>query len=142
MPKNSLHPAGMVDGGHGLDTEEPPRIESVSSVVSDCDPWTEAHQAPLFMGFSRQKYCHSLLLEIFVTQGLNMGLLHCRQILYHLSHQGSLLLRDISKYKDSSVQFSCSVVSDSLRPHESQHARSPCPSPSPGVLSDSCPSNQ
>ena len=40
----------------------------------------------------------------------------------------------------SSVQFSCSVVSDSLRPHESQHARRPCPSPSPGVHSDSCPS--
>ena len=31
----------------------------------------------------------------------------------------------------SSVQFSCSVVSDSLRPHESQHARPPCPSPTP-----------
>ena len=42
----------------------------------------------------------------------------------------------------SSVQFSRSVVSDSLRPHESQHARSPCPSPTPGVHSDSCPSSQ
>ena len=37
----------------------------------------------------------------------------------------------------SSVQFSRSVVSDSLRPHESQHARPPCPSPTPGVYSDS-----
>ena len=36
-----------------------------------------------------------------------------------------------------SVQFSCSVMSDSLRPCESQHARPPCPSPSPGVHSDS-----
>ena len=34
------------------------------------------------------------------------------------------------------VQFSHSVVSDSLRPHESQHARPPCPSPSPGVHSN------
>jgi len=42
----------------------------------------------------------------------------------------------------SSVQFSRSVVSDSLRPHESQHARPPCPSPTPGVHSDSCPSSQ
>ena len=32
---------------------------------------------------------HSLLQEIFLTQRLNLGLLHCRQILYHLSHQGS-----------------------------------------------------
>ena len=41
-----------------------------------------------------------------------------------------------------SVQFSCSVVSDSLRPHESQYTRPPCPSPTPGVYSDSCPSSQ
>ena len=41
-----------------------------------------------------------------------------------------------------SVQFSCSVVSDSLRPHESQHARPPCPSPTPGVHPDSRLSSQ
>ena len=39
----------------------------------------------------------------------------------------------------SSVQFSHSVVSDSLWPHELQHARPPCPSPTPKVYSDSCP---
>ena len=42
----------------------------------------------------------------------------------------------------SSVQFSRSVVSDSLQPHESQNARPPCPSPSHGVHSDSRPSSQ
>ena len=41
----------------------------------------------------------------------------------------------------SSVQFSRSVVSNSLRPHELQHARPPCPSPTPGVHSDSRPSS-
>ena len=41
----------------------------------------------------------------------------------------------------SSVQFSRSVMSDSLRRHESQHARPPCPSPSPGVHSNSRPSS-
>ena len=41
-----------------------------------------------------------------------------------------------------SVQFSCSVVSDSLRPHELQHARPPHLSPTPGVHSDSCASSQ
>ena len=40
-----------------------------------------------------------------------------------------------------SVQFSHSVVSDSLRPHELQHARPPYPSPTPGVHSDSCTSS-
>ena len=42
----------------------------------------------------------------------------------------------------SSVQFSRSVVSDSLRPHESQHARPPCPSQTPRVHPDSRPSSQ
>ena len=40
-----------------------------------------------------------------------------------------------------SVQFSCLVVSDSLKPHESQHTRPPCPSPTPGVYSYSCASS-
>ena len=42
----------------------------------------------------------------------------------------------------SSVQFSRSVMSDSLRPHESQHARPPCPSPTPGVHPNSRPSSR
>ena len=46
----------------------------------------------------------------------------------------------INKYL--SVQFSRSVMSDSLRPHESQYARPPCPSPTPGVHSNSHPSSQ
>ena len=41
----------------------------------------------------------------------------------------------------SSVQFSPSVVSDSLWPHRLQHARPPCPSPTPRVYSNSCPSS-
>ena len=48
---------------------------------------------------------------------------------------------DLNNLKNS-VQFSHSVVSDSLWPHESQHSKPPCPSPSPRVHSDSCPSNQ
>ena len=51
------------------------------------------------MGYSRQEYWsgvgwHSLLQRIFLTQGLNPGLLHCRQILYHLSHQGNPEVKD------------------------------------------------
>ena len=41
-----------------------------------------------------------------------------------------------------SVHFSHSVVSDSLRPHGLQHTRPPCPSPTPGVHSNSCPLSQ
>ena len=47
---------------------------------------------------------------------------------------------DITKF--SSVQFSRSVISDSLRPLGLQHTRPPCPSPTPGVYSNSCPLSQ
>ena len=46
---------------------------------------------------------------------------------------------EISSSNISSVQFSHSVVSDSLQPHELQHARLPCSSPTPGVYSNPCP---
>ena len=49
------------------------------------------------------------------------------------------ILRWGSKNSKSSVQFSCSVMSDSFRPHELQHARLPYPSPTPGIYSNSCP---
>jgi len=63
----------------------------------------------------------SILQGNFLTQESNRGLLHCRQILYQLS------------YQFSSVQFSRSVVSNSLWPHGLQHARPPCPSSTPGA---------
>ena len=49
---------------------------------------------------------------------------------------------EVLKIQFSSVQFSRSVVSDSLPPHESQHARPPCPLQTPGVYSNSCPSSR
>ena len=48
-------------------------------------------------------------------------------------------MQSLKGLRDQSVQFSRSVVSDSLRPHGVQHARLPCPSPTPGVYSNSCP---
>ena len=84
------------------------------SVMSDsATPWIVAYYAPPSMGFSRQECwsglpfpmllhpwgfpgnnagvgCHFPLQRIFPTQGSNPALLHCRQMLYHLSHQGLL----------------------------------------------------
>ena len=52
-----------------------------------------------FLGNSTGVDCHFLLQGIFLTQGLNLGLSHCRQMLYRLIHQGSqLLLGTVSKY--------------------------------------------
>ena len=68
------------------------KVKSLSCVQLFATAWTVAYQASLSMRFSKQEYwndCHFFLQEIFPTQGLNLGLLHCRQMLYHLSHQGS-----------------------------------------------------
>ena len=66
------------------------RTLSCSVVSNSATPWTVALQAPLSMGFPRQEYWSGLpflLQGIFLTQGLNLGPLHCRQILYHMSHK-------------------------------------------------------
>ena len=68
------------------------------------------------------------------------------QVIYNLSpcllHGKPFLAFQLSSVQFSRAQFSCSVVSDSLQPHESQHARPPCPSPTPGVHSNSRPSSR
>ena len=51
-------------------------------------------------------------------------------------------IKVINTYQFSSVQISCSVVFDSLRPHELQHAKPPCPSPTPRIHPNSCPASQ
>ena len=107
---------------------------SASLVLQSCQTlcYPAVRQAPLSMGFPRQKYCSGLLFPspgIFLTQGSNQSLLRWQADSLPLSHLGSPCF--------SSVQFSRSVVSDSSRPHESQHARPLCPSPTPGVHSDS-----
>ena len=81
---------------------------------------------------------HIPLQGIFLTQESNLSLLHCRQILYLLIHQGR------EQYTVShSVQFS-SVVQLCLthcNPMNRSTARPPCASPTPGVQSNTCPSS-
>ena len=52
------------------------------------------------------------------------------------------IISNLIVFLGQSIQFSHSVVSDSLRPHILQHARPPCPSPTPGAYSNSCPLSQ
>ena len=75
-------------------------------------PQTAAQQAPLSLGFSRQEYWTGVPLP------------------------------SANLFKSIFSQFSHSVVSDSLRPHELQLARPPCPTPTPGVHSNSRPSSR
>ena len=80
-------------------------------------PWTIAYQAPLSMGFSRQEYWSGLpfpspgvgrSLGLQETRGWNLGLLHCRQTLYRLSHQGS------PSVQFSSFAQSCPTLCDPM----------------------------
>ena len=80
-----------------------------------------AHQAPLSLGFSRQE--------------------HWRVVRYFPIISSKSLKVLLFKFKIS-VQFSYSVMSNSLWPHGRQHARLPCPSPTPGAYSNSCPSSR
>ena len=64
------------------------KVKKVSCDPVDCNP--PGSSCPWnFLGQNTRVDCHFLLQGIFLTQGLNPGLLHCRQILYHLSYQGS-----------------------------------------------------
>ena len=67
------------------------------------------------------RFWRNLWYDAYVTSGLKVFLSFNFNVLF------------------SSIQFSLSVVSDFLRPHELQHAKPPCPSPTPGVHSNSCP---
>ena len=99
------------------------KVRSLSPVWLLATPWTAAYQAPPPMGFSRQEFWSGVpspsplrsLNQTLITQAC------CVSIQF------------------SSVQFSHSVVSDSSRPRELQHARPPCPSPIPGVHPNPCP---
>ena len=107
------------------------------SCLTLCNPMACTLPGPSVHGDSPGKntgvHCHVLLQGIFPTQGWNPGFPHCGRILYHLSHQGS------PNWCIGSVQFSHSVVSSSLWPHGRQHARPPCPSPTPRVHPNPCP---
>ena len=68
------------------------KVKSLSRVQLFATPWTVAYHAPPpwdFPGKSTGVGCHFLLQGIFPPQGLNPGVLHCRQMLYRLSHQES-----------------------------------------------------
>ena len=94
--------------------------------------WNVAHQTPMFMGFFRKEYCSGLS---FPPLGYlpNPGI--------KLMSPASPILAGIgftTEPPGKPLQFS-SVASNFLRPHGLQHARLPCPSPTPGVYSHSCP---
>ena len=77
-------------------------------------PWTVAYQASPSMGFPSQEYWSGLLFpstEDLRGSGIEPGLPHCRQTLYHLSHQGSPQAILLSTKKMTVLFFLCNIKS-------------------------------
>ena len=93
----------------------------------------EVHSRPRTQDWKGNEWMKTTHLPLSQTPGW-VCLWKNKQFLLHPNH-----FRHCGNWSKlfKSVQFSLSVVSDSLRPHESQHTRPPCPSPTPGVHSDS-----
>ena len=114
-------------------TEEPGRLQSMKSPRVGQDSETNTFTFTFtFMGGSQKQYVFQsysncvIVWTNFGTKLLKLWLTRFRN--FRLSKKW------IGSFQFSLVHFSCSVMSDSLRPHKSQHARPPCPSPTPGVL--------
>ena len=107
---------------------------SLSCVWFFATLWTVDPQTPLSLEFSRQEY----QVDIPFSRGSSQP----RGRIQVSCIAGRFFSYRTVKSRFSLVQFSCSVMSDSLRPHEPQHARPPCPSPTPGVHPNPCPSSR
>jgi len=121
--------------------------------------WEYKTTLPVSWEICMQHKKQQLELDMEQRMGLKLGKEYSKPAYFHFANLNSMkstscemthklesrLLGEISTTLDMQIrsdQISHSVVSDSLRPHESQHARPPCPSPTPGVHWDSRPSSQ
>ena len=91
---------------------------------------------------SEDRLKHKILSLLLVSSTLSMRSVLAAVLSTKPEDHGMLALYQTPHQAFSSVQFSHSVMSNSLQPHELQHARPPCPSPTPGVHSNSCPSSR
>ena len=91
------------------------------------------------MGFPRPEYWSGLPFPSSGESSWRNSWLSGKYPPANCSHEQSHFWEQLKYY---SVQFSHSVMSNSLWPNESQHTRPPCPSPTPGVYSNPCPSSQ
>ena len=134
------------------------KAKSHSPVRLFMTPWTAAYQAPPSMGFSRKEYWSGVPLPsphltaqlsskstyLFLAKNISVSVpswsLRAQKAIHRIGKKKKKAILSYIMY--ASVQFSHSVMSDSLWPHESQHARPHCPSTTPRVHSDSGLSSQ
>ena len=123
-------------------------VQSLGHIQLSAIPWATVHHVSLSFTISRSLLkltpielvvsSNHLILSSTSAPALSLSQHFPKGMLMANRH----MKRCSASLISSAVQISRSVVSDSLRPHESQHARPPCPSPTPGVHSDSRPSSQ
>ena len=141
----------------------------LDTVRNQClfQPWSKSFLRNLFMVTERRKVSLSFGIKDWLNASLDMsvGHTHSFYVFWGVPIGGGKRWRQLTKWNRgavmessggpfiivakpvysaniSSVQFSCSVVSDSLQPHGLQHTRPPCPSPTPRAYSNSCPLSQ
>ena len=103
-------------------------------------PWTVAHQAPLFMGVPKQEYWSGLPFTFpgdLPDPGIESASVELACGFFTTQPSGKRM-QPTGVPSVQSVQFSRSVVSNSLQPNGLQHTRPSCPLPTPGAYSDSC----
>ena len=124
-------------------------VQSLSCVQLFATPWIRARQASLSITNSQNSPKLICIKSVMPSSHLIL----CHPILllppvppasesFPMSQLFTWGGQSTGVSASASDQISYSVVSNSLRPHESQHARPPCPTPTPGVHSDSRPSSQ
>ena len=97
-------------------------------------PWSGESTCPCLVAYHREKLSVSLL---SIMQAVDFS-----HTVFILLSQFRSFPSFFSVFNCEKVLFSCSVISNSLLPHGLQHARLPCPSPSPGACENSCPSSR
>ena len=133
-----MHPAHSTTNGVG----KPPNLPSTTQPL---DPHLTPYKKPAHPTLTPREWAHEIV--IFLPLHCSMSpniclpefLIWPHINFYWLGSPGTL---DGISCNYSSVQFSRSVVPDSLWPHELQHTRPPCPSPTPGVYPNPCPSSR
>ena len=112
-----------------------PNWPQANEKVQHCHQWNENKINELYYSLSRMANIKKTEYQISHPTCEEFKLLYLENLVAVFTKAPHMSTR-------SSVQFSRSVVSDCLRPHESQHARPPCPSPTPGAYPNLCPSSQ
>ena len=114
------------------------------SWVSLINTHAEHFKCIVFDGYFWKFFCPYLYYSVCISFFTEFCyIFHTHYKLYvHVIYICCIYVYVYTEHMLSSVQFSCSVMSDSLRPHELQHSRPPCPSPTPGVHPTLCPLSQ